>query len=779
MFGSFINYNQDGSQITLQDAYGKLILTYVTNSILNIFSPDYTEDHRSKAIEGDKRVACDITVTEHEDHLEIATPAMTARVYGRDQIELYDGDGQLICRDFADERTPLNYLSERDIALAESEGHVVRQRPARLPVQAVKVLDPGDHFYGLGDKTGFLNKRDYEYENWNSDIPDPQVDSFVSLYKSIPFFIVAKDEPQVCYGIFFDNTFHSYFDFGKESQDYYYFGSENGNLDYYVFAGKSMTEIVEQYTWLTGRMPLPQLWTLGYHQSRWGYDSEERFREIAAKLREHRIPCDSIHFDIDYMDAFKVFTWNQELFDDEKQMIADLRADGFKPVTIIDPGVKVEPGYDVYEEGMARGYFATTPDGDVYVNKVWPGDSVFPDFGQPAVRDWWSDKQKYLIDLGIAGVWTDMNEPASFNGPLPDDLIFADEERITTHAEMHNTYGHNMVKATFSGWRRHSDVRPFVITRACYAGSQKYTIAWTGDNHSIWSHLQMAIPQLCNMGLSGMSYAGTDVGGFGSDVTPELMARWVQVGCFSPFFRSHCAKFSANQEPWVMPPAVLEIFRKYVELRYQLLPYFYDAARACSLTGLPMMAPLVLFWQNDPNVRELNDEFMLGRDLLIAPVVEQGATKRLVYLPAGSWYDYWTHELFEGGQHIIADAPLDVCPIYVRSGTILPKYPLQQFVGEIPAAELKLIVEIYGDGADADEDGGAAGVNADAASDGAGAASDGCFYEHYRDNGTDYAHEAGEYNLYHFSVDAAGKLVIERPHQGYVDYAEIEAIYIK
>jgi len=280
-------------------------------------------------------------------------------------------------------------------------------------------------------------------------------------------------------------------------------------------------------------MPLPQLWTLGYHQSRWGYDSEERFREIAAKLREHRIPCDSIHFDIDYMDAFKVFTWNQELFDDEKQMIADLRADGFKPVTIIDPGVKVEPGYDVYEEGMAHGYFATTPDGDVYINKVWPGDSVFPDFGQPAVRDWWADKQKYLIDLGIQGCWTDMNEPASFNGPLPDDLIFADEERITTHAEMHNTYGHNMVKATFSGWRRHSGVRPFVITRACYAGSQKYTIAWTGDNHSIWAHLQMAIPQLCNMGLSGMSYAGTDVGGFGSDVTPELMARWVQVGCFS------------------------------------------------------------------------------------------------------------------------------------------------------------------------------------------------------------------------------------------------------
>jgi len=215
MFGSFINYNQDGGQITLQDAYGKLILTYVTDSILNIFSPDYTEDHRSKAIEGDKRVACDITVTEHEDHLEIATPAMSARVYGRDQIEIYDGDDQLICRDFAGERTPLNYLSERDIALAESEGHVVRQRPARLPVQAVKVLDPGDHFYGLGDKTGFLNKRDYEYENWNSDIPDPQVDSFVSLYKSIPFFIVAKDEPQVCYGIFFDNTFHSYFDFGR------------------------------------------------------------------------------------------------------------------------------------------------------------------------------------------------------------------------------------------------------------------------------------------------------------------------------------------------------------------------------------------------------------------------------------------------------------------------------------------------------------------------------------------------------------------------------------
>jgi alpha-glucosidase len=775
MFGSFINYNQEGSQITLQDTYGKLILTCVTDSILNIFSPDYTDDHRSKAIEDDKRVACDVTVTEHEDHLEITTLSMSARVYSRDQIELYDVTGQLLCADYQGERRPLQYLSERDIALAESEGHEVRQRPARLPVQSAKLLDPGDQFYGLGDKTGVLNKRSYEYENWNSDLPDPQEDNFVSLYKSIPFFIVLKGDTKnaSCYGIFFDNTFHSYFDFGKESQEYYYFGSENGNLNYYFFTGKSMADIVSQYTWLTGKMQLPQLWTLGYHQSRWGYDTEEKFREIAKKLREHRIPCDSIHFDIDYMDQFKVFTWNTSFFQDEMKLLSDLRDQGFKPVTIIDPGVKVESGYHIYEEGLEEDYFVKTPEGEVYVNTVWPGDSVFPDFGKPAVRNWWANKQKYLIDLGVAGVWNDMNEPASFNGPLPDDIVFTDENRTTNHAEMHNVYGHNMARATYEGWRKHSNTRPFVITRACYAGSQKYTIAWTGDNHSIWTHLRMAVPQLCNLGLSGMSYAGTDVGGFGSDVTPELMARWVQLGCFSPFFRSHCAKFSANQEPWLMPPTVLDIFRKYVELRYQLLPYIYDAARECAITGQPMMAPLVLYWQKDANVRELNDEFMLGQNLLIAPVVEQGQTKRMVYLPAGTWYNYWTGEKYEyengdgagdgAGRYIIVNAPLDTCPIFVRGGTILPKYPLQQYVGEIAPADLKLRLEIYPD----------KNNNAE--------------YTHYRDNGTDFAYEQGEYNLYTFKTNnhvncnhgsgshnqIGSELIIDKLHEGYIDYAEI------
>jgi alpha-glucosidase len=309
-----------------------------------------------------------------------------------------------------------------------------------------------------------------------------------------------------------------------------------------------------------------------------------------------------------------------------------------------------------------------------------------------------------------------------------------------------------------------------------------------------------------------MSYAGTDVGGFGSDVTPELMARWVQLGCFSPFFRSHCAKFSANQEPWVMPPAVLDIFRKYVELRYQLLPYIYDAARECAITGQPMMAPLVLHWQKDANVRELNDEFMLGQNLLIAPVVDQGQTKRMVYLPAGTWYNYWTGEKYEyengagdgvsdvggagdggaggagdggagagdggagagdgvsdvggagdggaggAGRYIIVDAPLDTCPIFVRGGTILPKYPLQQYVGEIAPADLKLRLEIYPD----------KNNNAE--------------YTHYRDNGTDFAYEQGEYNLYTFKTNNHGsgshnqigsELIIDKLHEGYIDYAEI------
>ncbi len=748
MFGKLLDYSPEGQLITLRYEKQTAYLHVLTDKIINVFVPYASKEHRSKAIEGDKEQSVSFTLEKIVGGVMLTTSFLSCRISDDFKLDFYDKNGVLLCADYRGSRVPRFTIPESLIELMKQEGHDVHLTHCTdYPVQCVKTLDKNDCIYGLGDKTGSLNKRYYEYENWNSDIPDPHEDSFKSLYKSIPFFITLKEKG--IYGIFYDNTYKSYFNFGKENDGYYSFGSDNGNLDYYFIGGSSMPDIVSSYTYLTGRMPLPQKWTLGYHQSRWGYDSEETFRMIAAKLRECRIPCDAIHFDIDYMERYKVFTWNTSRFTDPGILLSDLKKQGIKAVTIVDPGVKVEEDYPMYEEGIANDYYAKTPDGATYVNAVWPGDAVYPDFGNPAVRKWWGEHLKFYTELGVAGIWNDMNEPASFNGPLPDDVVFTDEGRQTTHAEIHNVYGHNMAKATYEGWKALTGKRPFVITRACYGGSQKYATVWTGDNQSLWTHLRMAIPQQCNLGLSGMAYVGTDIGGFGADTTPELMARWIQTGCFSPLFRNHCAKGSMDQEPWLFGEEVLSIYRKYVELRYSLLPYFYDLCRVCEQTGLPVIRPLVLHYENDINVRNMNDEFLAGESLLVAPVVDQGVTKRLVYLPEGIWYDYWSHEEYRGGDYYPVDAPLDVCPIFVKAGSVIPKAPSQMYVGEIPDPEL--ILEVWpGEGS----------------------------YVHYHDNGEDFAYREGAYNEYLIENKGNCEVNITKLHEGYKDYPDVRIKYI-
>ena len=549
------------------------------------------------------------------------------------------------------------------------------------------------------------------------------------------------------YGLFFDNTFHSYINLGKESDDYFYYGADGGNLDYYFLGGNTLANVIKNYTYLTGRTPLPQLWTLGYHQSRWGYESADDIKYIANTMRENKIPCDVIHFDIDYMDNFKVFTWDQENYGPKGKLLAEIKKDGFKAVTIIDPGTKVEKGYFMYDEGIEKGYFATDAKGQVYENVVWPGDSVFPDFGRKEVRQWWGDKQQILLDMGVGGVWNDMNEPASFNGPLPDDVVFHDEDRKVDHLEMHNMFGHYMDKATNEGLKKYSDKRPFVITRACYAGTQKYSTVWTGDNQSLWAHLQMTIPQLCNLGMSGFAFCGSDIGGFGADCTPELLTRLIQAAVFSPLFRNHAAKGTDNQEPWRFDKETLDIYRKYVELRYKFLPYIYDLFYKGQETGLPIMRPLVLHYEDDPETRNLNGEFLVGENLLVAPVLEQGARRKMVYIPEGTWYDYWTGEAVSGKQYILRDAPIDICPMYVKAGSIIPTYDVVEYVGQRPYTTLHLLT-----------------TPGEAA------------YEHFQDNGENYDYLSGKYNLYSFHKDEAGSLKVDMLNEGYQLYDKIDLV---
>lgn len=741
--GKIISYEQKDNKIYIQYENQQLIVTVIREDIFNLFVPCKTNEHYSKAIEGDKTMPTKVTVRQKDDKITIETERIRMEAGEDLSIQMFGADGTLLLKTYGNGRTFNSEVSEQMRKILEAEGHDVSNLGARnYPVQMVFDLDEDDVFYGLGDKTGFLNKRNYEYENWNSDIPQAHNEDYHALYKSVPVLYCKKKN--AVYGLFFDNTFHSYLNLGKENPQYYYYGAEDGNLDIYFLGGHTLVELIGEYTYLTGHTPLPQRWTLGYQQSRWGYECAEDIRDVAKHFRALDIPCDAIHFDIDYMDGYRVFTWNEPHYGTPGALITELKEQGYKTVTIIDPGTKVDPDYFMCKEGKENGYFATDTNREIYVNEVWPGDANYPDFGRKEVRDWWGEHHKFLVDIGVDGVWNDMNEPASFRGELPKDVVFHDEERTTNHAEMHNVYGHYMSRATFEGLQKLSDKRPFVITRAAYAGTQKYATVWTGDNQSLWSHLQMMVPQLCNLGMSGFAFAGTDIGGFGADTTPELLTRWIEAAVFSPLFRNHSCKGTRRQEPWQFGEEVVSIYRKYVKLRYQFLPYLYDLFYMGEQTGLPVMRPLVLHYPQDEQTFNLNSEFLVGDSLLVAPVLEQGATKKMVYLPQGDWYDYWTGEKISGGVWFIREAPIDTCPMYIRAGSMIPMYEEMSYVGEKPYDTLYLL-----------------------------ATPESAVYRHFQDNGEDYAYRSGAYNLYHFEKGADGELRTQLLHENYPKYKEI------
>lgn len=741
MVNKLINFTQDGQKLTVNYDNKPLILTVITPEIVRIFQ-DRGNASNSYAIDGDKSIKTDFKVKEKDGHVELSTAKLTVKIYDDEKIDVYDEKGNPLILDYRKKRTPIDrQMDEEHLKLAESEGHDVKNLLGAHDkdyYEIVKSLADDEQFYGLGDKTGFINKRHYAYDNWNTDNPDPQVESFTRLYKSIPILLGLKNKHP--YGIFFDNTYRNHIDLGKESNDYYYYSAVDGNIDYYIIGGDSLKEVITNYTYLTGRVPMPQKWTLGYQQSRWGYSvSQKQVEKIAENLRKYDLPCDVLHLDIDYMNGYRVFTWRKDTYEKPADFVKKMRKLGFRIITIIDPGVKKDNhDYKIYQEGIEKGYFVKAPDGTVYVNQVWPGDSVFPDFGRKEVRKWWAKNCKYLVDLGVAGIWDDMNEPASFKGEIPQDVIFHNEEEASTHKKMHNVYGHNMAKATYEGLKKYSGKRPFVITRAAYAGTQKFSTVWTGDNQSLWTHVQMMIPQLCNLGMSGFSFAGTDIGGFGADTTPELLTRWIEGALFSPLYRNHAALGTRSQEPWVFGEPTLSIYRKYLKLRYRFIPYLYDELYRETKTGLPIMRPLVLNYENDTQVYNLNDEYMVGEDILAAPVVQEGQTKRAVYLPKGKWIDFWNGVEHAGKTTILVDAPIDKLPLFIKKNTILPWGKEVSHISDEP--DESMTFRLFGKRGK---------------------------YVHYQDNGTDFKYQKGEYNLYEVKVNKDGSVKVKLEKHGF------------
>ena len=694
---------QSSDGLTLSTASGAQVrVSFVTPDIVRVrmsphapFAADF-----SYAVEAGTRPVVKFSVDDAADRIELrAVAAPGARVVVQKRpnllIAVYDAQGRLVVAD--DPARPMAF------------------DPATGAVETSKRRSDFELYYGFGEKTMPMSRVEQAIVNWNTDAGNysPGLDP---LYQTIPFFIALNDGRS--YGVFFDNTWRSYFDMGKTDPARYTFGSAGGELNYYVFSGgaeRTPVNVLRDYTALTGRGALPPIWALGYQQSRYSYTPQAKVEEIARTFREKKIPADVIYLDIDYMDGYRIFTWSPKTFPEPEKMLAELHGEGFHTVTIIDPGVKVDANYPVYRSGQEQGVFTLDAQGKELHASVWPGVCAFPDFTDPKARAWWGALYAKSLNEGVDGFWNDMNEPATFapadstDPQIPHspaktfalDVQHNGDGQPGTHARYHNVYGMQMARATFEGLQKlRPQQRPLVLTRAGYAGVQRYAAVWTGDNATSWEHLALSIPMLTNLSISGVPFVGADIGGFTGTPSAELYTRWLQAAALTPFFRTHSAIDTATREPWTWGANYERINRATIELRYRLLPYIYSLFAQNETAGMPPLRPLWFEYPHDVKSTLIEDEFLVGRDLLVAPVVHESASARDVYFPAGdAWVDWWDGTRHAGGTYAKVQAPLERLPLFLRAGASLAMQPVVQNTGEMKSVSLTITVALGANGA--------------------------------------------------------------------------------
>jgi alpha-glucosidase len=524
--------------------------------------------------------------------------------------------------------------------------------------------------FGLGERSGF-SLRGGKYSLWNKDIGGSYGYGADPLYLTIPVYFCRQEMGS--YLTFYENSHEGWIEFNDRSQAEFV----DGALRMYVMTG-SLSKTLEEYSRLTGSAPLPPRWALGYHQCRWGYKSADEVRSVVEGFKQHSLPLDVFHLDIDYMDGYRIFTVNEKNFPNLGGLAAELEEEGIKLVTIIDPGVKIDSDYHVYQSGVDQDVFCKYPDGKRVRGLVWPGWVHFPDFTNPLTRRWWGELYKPFMDAGVDGFWHDMNEPASFSAfgenTLPRATCHSFDGREGKHAEGHNLYGALMNRAGFEGVSRIApEKRPWFLTRSGWAGVQRYAWKWTGDVETSWDALKMTIGTVLGTGISGIPYSGSDIGGFSGSPDGELFVRWFQMSAFMALFRNHAAIGAPLREPWQFGEPVLSICRDFLQVRKTLMPYFYSLAWDAHRTGAPLARPVAWVDESDSRLWDIDDAFMLGDAILAAPVVEAGAKFRSVVLPNGRWYSFWDDVVFEGGTKLVVETPLERMPVFVREGVVLPK----------------------------------------------------------------------------------------------------------
>lgn len=663
-----VSFDKQGNQVIFNfENKSKLLIKLCSRNVVKVWyepTGSFSRSNESFAVVKEElEKITDVHVESQDQAYEIFTDFLRIRLNKHPfSLQIFDKYQKLLLGDYKD----LGHQAEL------------------TKVSAHKVLRADEQFFGLGEKSGSLNRRGKTFKMWNSDKPCYSA-SEDPLYKSIPFFMSSYR-----YGIFFDNTFKSEFDFGSSSAEHFSFSSPGGELLYYFIQGNDYKEIIGSYTQLTGQPIMPPKWAFGFSQSRGLLTKESLSRDIAKGYRDRNIPCDIIYQDIGWTQYLQDFNWRKGNYDNPKQMLSDLSKNGFKVIVSQDPVVS-QANLQQWQQADSLQYFAIdTRTGKSY-DMPWPwgGNCGVVDFTNPQVADWWGSLQQKPVDDGVKGFWTDMGEPAWSNEESTDRLQM--KHHAGNHDEIHNVYGFSWDKVVTEQFeRRNPNTRIFQMTRAGYAGLQRFTFGWSGDagNGSNvldgWGRLANQVQVAQSAGLGLIPFWSCDISGYCGDIKDydemaELYVRWLQFGVFNPISRAHHEGNNAV-EPWLFGDEAERISRQSIELKYQLFPYLYTYAREAYDTGLPMMRAMILEYPDDPEAIKAESQFMIGSELLVAPVVEKGAEVKRVYLPQGEWIAFDVGTKYKGGQWIDFPVTLETIPLFARSGSIIPMMPVMQYI---------------------------------------------------------------------------------------------------
>jgi alpha-glucosidase len=667
--GSLTRWEKTAHGIVGETPNGKFIVTFYNESIARITATRAEEfEDFSYAVVGEP-VKIGLDISESHEQIRINTGKITLLIQKS--------------------KVRFTFLNHKGDILNEDD-HSFGTCWNGEQVSTYKKLQTGERFIGLGEKTGPLDRKGQGYINWNTDAfgygsgSDP-------LYATMPFYIGIHSN--LLYGIFFDNTHKSFFNFGASNNRFTSFAADSGEMNYYFIHGDSVGEIIGHYTFLTGRMEMPPLWSIGYQQCRYSYYPDKEVLGIARHFREKDIPADVIVLDIHYMDDYKIFTWNNKTFANPKWLLDELGKMGFEVVLMCDPGIKIEKNYQAYEDGVKKDVFLKYPDGSYYSGQVWPGWCHFPDFTNPDTREWWKEQFKEYVALGVQGYWNDMNEIATWGNMIPENIEFDFEGNKASMRRGRNIYGMMMARSTYEGTKAlMKNRRPFNLTRSAYSGIQRYSAVWTGDNVSYDEHMILGVRMVSSMGLTGVAFAGYDIGGFVGNADSKLFARWISIGTFSPFFRGHSMINSRDSEPWSYGEEVEAISRNYIRFRYKMMPYIYSLFYEAVQTGLPLQRTLAINYPHDHKIYDgqFHNQYMFGPAFLVAPV-ESNKDFVKIYLPEGDWYYLYNGKKYSGNSEIILECPVHRLPVFVKGGSVIPMEPVKSHSREI-SEELHLHV---------------------------------------------------------------------------------------